>query len=385
MFKMISDIFANHPWVIKTVPVEQRAKYIYEMLSVPGSIYLTSDYTSFEAHFVEWLMEIERSFYLYMMQYSPDILVFHEYLRWLGGESFNVCRMRGFGVLYLAATRMSGEMNTSLGNTFHNMMVLRFMGWLNDCVVKGLTEGDDGISTFYPPERTPTEAQFGRFGWTVKLIPFHHIGDASFCGNVFSEDNFVVVTDPIKVLLNLGWAGKKYLGAKTPFLNGILKCKAMSAACQYRGVPIIWAASCRILELLEGVTIPSSFIDAMDSYHKEQTRRWLNTKIVHEVPQPETRSLVERLYGYSIESQLELETELLNMPCIQPITIPDHLIRQEWRDATKFFCDEIKPIVYEDREGRDRCWQSIFEAAENSERTLKSVLKFHASYEASWL
>lgn len=138
-FQVIGDQLGQHPWSIKKVPVKDRARHLTELFSGNGIQVEATDYVSFEAHFVEWLMRIEIEFYEYMLAEWEDFRTFVTFCGYLSGATgVNMCYMRGFGYLMLVATRMSGEMNTSLGNTFHNMMMIRFLAHLKGAEVRGI-------------------------------------------------------------------------------------------------------------------------------------------------------------------------------------------------------------------------------------------------------
>lgn len=305
----VMNVFKKHPSVIKTVPVEDRAKMIFEELHSEGAVYHVTDYTSFEAHFEEWLMEIEGLFYYWIIKHHPGLKLFASFLdKILCGR--NVSEMKGFGSFLFLALRCSGEMNTSLGNTFHNMATAHFLAWLKDCSIKGFVEGDDGLFVFEPPERAPTTEDFKRFGWIIKLETFDFIGDTSFCGNVFSPEDFIVVTDPRKVMLTLGWTPRRYLGSGPRMMRSLLKSKVMSMACSYGKNPIIWKLSSRLLKLLEGVKVRKSIVDGADWYHRDVLQRALEEKFEIEEPPMATRVLVERLYGIPVWLQFQVEQEL---------------------------------------------------------------------------
>jgi hypothetical protein len=117
---------------------------------------------------------------------------------------------------------MSGEMNTSLGNGFFNMMVTLFLASRRQSEgphpvtmekfidnyfhhVKGVFEGDDGLTTFSPDCQLKTE-HYTDLGLLIKLEDHKELGTASFCGNLFDEIDLVQITDPLRVVATIGGA-----------------------------------------------------------------------------------------------------------------------------------------------------------------------------------
>lgn len=381
-FQMIGDELANSPWLIKKIPVADRAKFLMELFSGNGVGVDGTDYVSFEAHFVEWKMRVELDFYEYMLQNWDDFKLFTEFYGYLSGESGrNVCYMRGFGYLMLVATRMSGEMNTSLGNTFHNMMMIRFLAHIKGASVRGVVEGDDGNAAYYPEEAAPTEEDFARFGWKIKLTKYNNVGDASFCGNVFEPSSGVVVTDPIEVLLKLGWVGRRHIGAGHKYLMGILRCKVLSAAHQYGRNPIIWAAVTRLLELTEGVKIPKSYVDSMDQHHRLSVRRYIETLPIIARPCDADRFLVERLYGISYSEQIHLEKKLLEMD-LGPFELPLYLIPEAWQMACRYLVSSTDCFRMPDFDKRVEWQREMERICEEKPDSCKAVRMFFASIRA---
>jgi len=307
---MAMKVFASSPHLIKTVPVSDRAKYIHDWFYAEGRTYGATDFTSFEAHFKDWLMEIEGLFIEYLLQKHPMVRLLKVfYDKVLSGQ--NVSSMRNFGCFIFWALRCSGEMNTSFGNTFHNLMTILFCLEENEAVDSGtLVEGDDSIFFCEPSSAFPRMEQFQRFGWEVKMEKFINLGDASFCGNVYDPDDMIVVTDPRKVMLTLGWTSRKYLGAKRSFLEGLLRSKVLSMAHQYGRNPIIWKLSQKLLFLTGSVKIRKSIIFGMEAYHRENFRRYESTEPLVSEPPMATRLLVERLYGISLDQQFAIEREI---------------------------------------------------------------------------
>jgi len=293
-----------------------------ERLHREGAIYLATDYTAFESLFVEKLMSAcEFELYSYMTEALPAGAEFMRLVREvLGGE--NLCVFKRFRVR-LNATRMSGEMCTSLGNGFSNLMFMLFTCQEAGCTeVIGVVEGDDGLFTMIG--NPPKEADFQRLGLVIKAVEHDTISTASFCGIVFDPIDRINVTDPAKVLASFGWTQRTHNRCRQFKLTALLRCKALSYAYQYPGCPIIQELAAYGLRVTTGVTnsmaLKLSSQKGHDTYQMGQLKAAINRG---NIPWKETgwatRILVEKLYGFTVEQQLHIEAYLRTLAHIQPL------------------------------------------------------------------
>jgi len=318
IFKLIEkEVFALD-WFIKKIPVKDRPSFIEKRLG-HGFQFFASDYTAYESHFTRIILEtIEWPLYNFMTQYLPDRDKFMHYVQnVIGGR--NKCINKFFGI-ELEATRMSGEMNTSLGNGFSNLMLMLFVcskvGMTN---VVGVVEGDDGL--FTGEGKFPTSKDFEKVGFTIKCEVFDRLSDASFCGMVYDPKDKVIVTDPLKELASFGWTTHQYAKSGTRRKMELLRCKAISLAYQYGGCPILTSLARYGLRITEKYN--ARLGSKVCEYKREQ---FLEAKlhfkgIVREVPR-NSRLLVERLYGIRIEDQIKAEKYLDSLTDAQPLHIP---------------------------------------------------------------
>lgn len=125
IFKLIEKAVFDNPYFIKHIPVHKRAEYIMRM-HMPGFVYVATDHSSFEARISTPIMRAcEMQLYSYMTQRLPDGKKWlHHVVKALTGEQR--CHFKGFDVSVRGA-RMSGDMCTSLGNGFTNLMVMLFL------------------------------------------------------------------------------------------------------------------------------------------------------------------------------------------------------------------------------------------------------------------
>lgn len=336
-FKAMENIVYKHPSFIKHVPVAERAAYVRDLLYKEGCRYFVSDYSAFESLFVEELQDAcEFQLYDHMLSRvdgGQDIYVLIRETQ-LGT---NHLQFKCFDV-DIPATRMSGEMNTSLGNGFSNLMFMEFMchkvGTRN---LEGVVEGDDGL--FRGEGTLPAESDFARLGLIIKAEVHLDLESASFCGLIFDVEDCVNIVDPIETIATVGWTTRRYAGSKDSKLKRLLRCKALSLAHQYPGCPLVSSFAFYILRATRGYRIGN----LLDSYGSLWERDQLSSALRDEAnikrikPSMRTRILMERLYGVSVSVQVRLEEFFDSLNVIQPLDHP--LFKMYCRDDWGHYWD----------------------------------------------
>lgn len=321
IFKLIEEEVFSHESFIKHIPVRDRPNYVKEMLFRPGSKYMATDYTSFESHFVREIFDsLEFELYDYMTQNLPEhddfmYLVKHV----IGGK--NKIEFKHF-TYEIEATRMSGEMCTSLGNGFSNLMLMLFACSLNGNEnVKGVVEGDDGL--FVMTGAPPDSSIFEKLGFTIKIDIYENLNEASFCGMIFDIDECLNVCDPRKKLASFGWFPRRYANSKQSKLKGLLRSKSLSFLFEYPGCPIVSKLALYGLRVTDGCRCEID--SSMSLYERERMNQALayfkgKSEFVSEVPYG-TRLLVERKFGISVDDQLRVEAYLDSLDDIVELEI----------------------------------------------------------------
>lgn len=328
------------PWFIKKIPVADRPKYIFDKLFREGASYAQTDFTTFEASFKEKVMQhCEFRLYRYMMQHLPGCEEFVEFLdNVLAGE--NVCVKRWMYVMKILATRMSGEMSTSLSNGFTNLMlflyaVAKTVENIPNTVPAGTVEGDDGLFTING--RFPTERCFTKLGFNIKLVEFKRLEYASFCGLVFDLQDLIVVDNPMPAMVRFGWTTQQYANGGSKVCLALLRAKALSMAHQMPGCPVLCRLAHYALRMTRGACVKRLL-----SHH--QLNEWVRKRYIEAYegrlwipdiqPPMGTRLLVERLYGITIEQQISMENYFDLCDTLRPIDHPAVLghCKQVWCD-----------------------------------------------------
>lgn len=317
-FKLIENELYKDPSFIKHIPVSERPQYIYDYLYKDGSAYYATDHSQYEAHFTLEIMEqCEFKLYEYMTKNLESGKLFMERVRQIIGGR-NYCKFSG-GCFEINATRMSGEMNTSLGNGFTNKMVNEFLLKESGCTdYKGVYEGDDGLTRF--SGTPPTAIMYSKLGFTIKLDRHESLNTASFCGMVFDLDDRQSLTDPVKVMLNFGWASEKYKDARTDTLLSLLKAKALSFKYQYPACPIVTSLSNYALRITR--TLKAKIPTDLTNFKKNMYATAINTPIKHILVGINSRLIVEQVYGISIQQQLSLEYYFDSLNDVQELWHP---------------------------------------------------------------
>lgn len=331
-FKAIEEKLYELHWFIKKVPVPERAKYIKDKLWSPNAKYVASDYTSFEAHFTKEVMQtIEFQLYKYMMKNCPNDIFTHVVLAAL--EGVNHIKFKDF-IVNVEAIRMSGEMCTSAGNGFSNLMLMLYALKANGCTeIAGVVEGDDALFSF--KGEPPTTEFFANLGFNIKLENHTELNRASFCGLIFDTEDLVNVTDIRQVLLNFGWTTRAYVVANKATRMMLLRAKGFSLAYEYSGCPVLGALARYALRVtrtfskqkLERYVKESRNIN---EYERETLLNAINLyPSVANAPVPiKTRQLVEDMYGVTKDEQIKIEQYLDSLKTLQPLRLPviyDHM------------------------------------------------------------
>lgn len=314
LVQSISDKLFALPWFIKTVPVNDRPMVIYDSLNKHGATYCYTDYTAYEAHFEKFLMDACESL---MFRYMTSRLG-AQYRKVV--EMMRDCKVSINRIIFktfccqVEACRMSGEMDTSLSNGFTNLMLYLFASREAGCPeerVKGFVEGDDGL--FRNDGPFPTEKIFEDLGMTIKIGLTQKLEHASFCGQVYSLDDLIVVTDVREQVCRLGWTTKNYVMSRPETKLELLRSRGYSLVYQYGGCPILGVLGKRILELTDGVNIRNSIVEKMDLWSRERLLKAMKWKQQIREPGLPTRQLVEKLYGVPVQEQINIECEISNM------------------------------------------------------------------------
>lgn len=330
--KAIEKVLFKLKWFIKYVPKKDRPKVLLDRFGQQYKYNVATDFASYEAHFDELLEDTEFELYEYMLQYAPMGKIIIQRLR-QAMLNFNLLVFK-YATVKLWRRRMSGEMSTSMGNGFANLMLIMFIMSLQGETVDPFVEGDDGL---FGCHRPPPSKQwlYDNLGLDLKMDILENVNEASFCGNIFDTSDLLTVTNPIDVLLGFGWTTNKYARASQKTLKQLLRAKSYSLLYEYPGHPILQSLALYGLRVTSGLKAkfnPSNY------YERENLAHMLSEISLDSLPAVETpkntRMLVQKLYGVTIEQQLSLEHYFNTKNDLLPIDLGliDHLINRKFKD-----------------------------------------------------
>lgn len=330
LIKAIEHVVYDMKYFIKHIPVRDRPRFVHERLFRDAATYISTDYTAFESHFTEEMMRMcEMQLYSHMISYLPNKGFYEGMFEILMGQ--NVCQFKWLTAKF-KARRMSGEMNTSLGNGFTNLMVFLYLT-RNDTVADCVIEGDDCLGVV---SRVPCDSEYKQLGFNVKIEVTRDLSRAAFCSMYFDVENFVNVADPIKIVMKLGWAAARFIGCSQRTKFELLKGKVMSMMTECVGAPMLQAFGLRLLEI-----IPTKHfrLDHLNNFERSQF-----SPVFSPVEVPMTsRVIVEEVFGVSIGEQLSFENYCKTFE-IGPISHPvifDHTTAEQ----REFFEVYVAPFL----------------------------------------
>lgn len=306
IFQKIERIVYSRPEFIKHISAGKRPQYILDLLQKDGATYLATDYTAFESHFTSELMDIcEFQLYRHFTQHHFDAADRMEFFcKTVAGV--NQCVFTGLRA-FIKACRMSGEMCTSLGNGFTNLMVFLFiMEHAGAKDYKCVVEGDDCLARFFSHDQAIHQKLsiiYYALGFNVKLEIHQDLCRASFCGLVFDQYELANIVNPTKYLLSTGWASAKFQESSDKVLKELVRGKALSLLYRCMGCPILQSFACWLLRGTSGYKYRIE-----DTWRREEIVEAIETGIVKPIAVGMgSRQLMEDVFGYTVVEQLSLE------------------------------------------------------------------------------
>lgn len=293
IFKAIENELYKLPYFVKHMTMSQRADRVAHIASLPGHFFAT-DFTAYESHFTPEFMRVcECQLYAHCLVDHPEDASFINKV--LTGKN---CLRTRFGLRAVVhGRRMSGDMCTSLGNSFTNLMLALFVAKENGSELDGIVEGDDGL---FRTNVLLDADMWLRLGFTIKIQEVVDPFTASFCGVVVAPDRSFL-RDPRSFLSKFGWS-ENYIHSSTRVHLQLLRAKAMSALSETPNCPIVSALAWRAYEKTAGVD--PRFVS--DGYHENVACATFSPPCVSEC----AREQFSKLYGISSEVQKKLELDI---------------------------------------------------------------------------
>jgi len=320
-FKKVEEELYKLPEFVKHVPVKDRPDNILA-LATPGAVYVETDHTAFEAHIAPAFMRVcEIQLYRYMAKQLPDYhnLMTHLFLALSGRNTCVFGGKRGARriVAGVEGTRMSGDMCTSLGNGFTNLMLMLFAvkGLGGTC--EGRVEGDDGI--FAVKGLQPGPGVFNKLGFRIKMELRGDISETSFCGNVFHPEVKANLCDAVKQITKFAWTTSNMRFNKRQW-PALLRGKALCGLITNAGCPMMEAFCKWIIRATEGAGTKFGGTDGAPDWWEQHIAQCVARNEAVPIGVDErSRALYEKVYGVPQSVQRLIEKYFDAQVDIHPI------------------------------------------------------------------
>lgn len=293
-FSAIEKVVYELPEFIKHTPVPERPNKI-KGLKQAGRRYYQTDFTAFESHFTPDVMNAcECVLYRHCLGTDKHADYLCEAL-----TGMNRMRTRTGVTATVRGRRMSGDMCTSLGNGFTNLMLAKFLVHEKGGYLEGFVEGDDGL---FCTDVELTTKDYADLGFTIKIDEVPDPCHASFCGMIFS-DSGQIIKDPRKVFMGFGWTSS-FIHAGPRIMGELLRAKALSAVYETPHCPVVGALARYALTQTRGSN--PRYTDTYKHCPLKDERG-----VAAFSPTWDTRQLFADKYGVSIPAQLAAEAAIL--------------------------------------------------------------------------
>lgn len=295
-------IRVSRPWITKGMNSWQIAERIASMDRWVDTCFVELDHSRYDSCLRTELRRMEHRFYTTF--YKGDGW-FRELLK---AQIHNSGRTRN-GIAYeVEGTMMSGEYNTSLGDSVINYAMLRYVfGNEADIIVNG----DDSVVAL--PSRLLKRIDFGIFaalGFKTKVDFKYDVRDVTYCQckpiRVGPGLRWRMVRDPSRVMSRTCYT------VKHPdtwlYATQLLNAKGIGELSCNTGVPVLQAFASRIVELN-----PLQSERLVKTYMAENRRLDPITTRVEPI-QDQTRLDFEYAFGITVAEQMEVERWLAAAP-----------------------------------------------------------------------
>ncbi len=306
-FEAISEQVFHSPDFIKYITMRERPEYIRNKFgSQIGKTIYETDFTNFEGiNEPGFYKFVEKHVYDYFLQNFPGVS--DNIHRILAGD--NRCKFRHFKCV-IPGRRMSGEMNTSLGNGLVNIMMLKFVAKLSHANIEAVVEGDDGL---FISDKPLKESLFGLLGCKIKMNAHTDIREASFCGMRMSSNDDIFAPAG-RVLVSLPWSTSPIARGGIKKRLGLLKSKCLSILYQYPNCPIVTSIAVNLLARIHVDAIwPRDFWHEKTRMETLALQKQTEEMVLRGIPSS-SRVEYEQMYGIPIGVQYDCEEELRRNP-----------------------------------------------------------------------
>jgi len=313
LFHRVDQIVFQSREFIKLIPVDDRPAYVQAMLGGCG-LCATTDFKSWESCIQGLLQYAELQLYSWLGRDMPKSFM-KVILETIGGDQIQRNR-NGFKAT--TRGRQSGDMCTSCGNGYINLLVCSFAAWKVGWIpaftrIRGCFEGDDGI---YAVGRNWQDFRdiLVKCGVRISKMDVNpNPGELGFLSTYWSRD-LVPLTDFRRYIVRLPWALERI---DNPRIRAeLLRAKGQSLACAAAGCPVLAAYARMILRVTEGhkaryhrTNFWWESVVMGNQYGTSHISDDLAMRLRQPIP-PSRRILYHRLFGITVAGQISLERAL---------------------------------------------------------------------------
>jgi len=255
-------------------------------------IYIMCDYSKMDAHLRLKMREmLEWSFY---RRFNPDV----EFRRLLRVQEHNIVESIAGTKWKIDGTMMSGEYNTSLGDSLINDELMSY--WLRDVKHAKLINGDDGVMIVEAEDISKLDMDFFlKVGMKLKVELESEFSRVSFCqcSPCFIFGSWRMVRNPYRVMSRAAYTTKNLNGRGWLKLLGSIGMGEL--ACN-GGFPVLQAYSQMLIRSANGQFSQALFDDYMDMRVDKTSKHALPVTAA-------ARRSFQESFGISIGQQLDLE------------------------------------------------------------------------------
>lgn len=312
---LLEENFFKSDWFVKH----------HDLLELPSRInnlskfkyLLETDYSSFESGFSpQYVDVVECQLFRYMFRNNPnilsDIMKCYYQKNELGQFKPRVEKLRNkYYKCTTMGTRMSGEMWTSLANSFSNLMNMLYLTNKKLIKCEGLVEGDDGV--FGLDQNTLKAEDFERLGFKIKFKYAEKIRDTKFCGMLFDENVLKLVISP-ELIARLGWTNNPiYIHSSKKIRDELLLSKSRSLYCIGKYTPIAGPLALKCINQLSKNPDLRKRIETTNRWWDQKVDQLIISETFLPVDIPtENRLLYAEQFNISVEQQLMIEKTISN-------------------------------------------------------------------------
>jgi len=267
--------------------------------SLVDPVVLCLDHSRFDSHCTVPLLRIEHEYY----QRHNDHPLLRQLLHW---QLDNRGATKNGTTYFVPGTRMSGDMNTGLGNNVLNYGMLR--AWLDRSGVKGYVylDGDDSVILLERKDRArllPVEEHFAGCGhetrYTQEEDEFERV-EFCQCRPVFDGRAWRMVRNPFRMLARIAWTVNP-IPCET-FMLRLVRSIGLCELAVSNGMPVAQEVALAIIRAGKG-----RIWKGVDAYKRAAMERFGPTKVKAFPVSMEARDSFAKAWDIPVAKQLEFE------------------------------------------------------------------------------